>query len=80
MITKVKVTQFHINTGEKEDCHSCPVALALSETFPEYVFEVHRNDITINGEYWEMLTSIRVFIDAFDKELEVEPVEFEIDI
>lgn len=79
MITKIQVKQIHINTGEKEDCRFCPVALALSDAMPEFCWEVRRHWIVINNELIKMPIIVQDFISAFDSGQPVEPFEFELE-
>lgn len=88
---KVKVTQNHIDNGEKEEMHSCAIALAFIDipnvdhipySTPtvgeeEGIVEFETTDGT---QYKALLPKNAVeFYKAFDKGEQVQPIEFEID-
>lgn len=74
----IKVTQDHIDRGEKDNCLGCPVALALAEAIGE--------EINVQTDEFEgpdsgtidLPDSVKLFVDSFDEGLPVHPFEFEL--
>jgi hypothetical protein len=82
----VKVTQEHIDKGQIGSSRSCPIALALKDTFKVKFSQVTGVCLTV-GQFPENLVftiptppKIMDFIEAFDLELVVEPFEFELSL
>jgi len=80
----VKVTQEHIDKGTVRDSSSCPIALALKETFKVDFALATQYNLQV-GQFPENLiflvpTPIKAinFMDAFDTESSCEPFEFEL--
>jgi hypothetical protein len=87
-ILKVSVTQADIDSGHRNDCTECPIALAINRAAPfdlAYSFkvrhsyvEVFMNNKTGANEFWELPYEAKMFIRNFDKNKPVKPFEFEI--
>lgn len=77
----IKVTQQHIDNGVKFDCSKCPIALAMTEKFPNcavglYVYWVDATDPAVDCKLLPVNTI--KFIEMFDSGKKVEPFEFEV--
>jgi len=82
----VKVTQHHIDTGKAGNCRHCPIALAFFDLGFKSVY-VGKSRITLSkildAPSWECIeyTAPELaieFIDTFDSNLKVSPIEFEL--
>jgi hypothetical protein len=78
-----RVSQAHIDHGQRADCWGCPIALSLQEMFPGLVPEVDSNlTLCVVDEYGEnepvfkavMPLSGAFFIEAFDSREAVVPI------
>lgn len=87
----IKVTQDHINKGERENGYECAISLAFID-MPNVVHVPYSTPVvgeeegiakfeTTDGTEYKAILPKNVveFIQAFDKNKEVEPIEFEID-
>ena len=77
----IKVTQEHIDNGVKFNCSKCPIALAMTEKFPNcavglFGYWVDATDLTM--DYKLLPVNANKFIEMFDSGKKVEPFEFEI--
>lgn len=77
---KIKVTQADIEEGRPEDCHLCPVALAVARAFdvPQYAVSVDGLFITVNDVNYDPPKLVDEFIYAFDEGDKVIPFEFDL--
>jgi hypothetical protein len=82
----ITVTQDHINKGVKQDCWSCPIALAIQDAMPGVICaEVLNPDLgfaTIFGDDGDCGEALlpdpaRHFIAEFDNGQTVHPFAFE---
>jgi hypothetical protein len=83
-IVIIEVRQDHIDKGLKKNCHSCPVALAVKEKFPNW------RQISINGfdlyhgyfdiKCVELPVKVYNFVGNFDSGRPVKPFKFKIKI
>ncbi len=84
----VKVTEQHIKKGRKNNCYSCPVALALKEARPDVSWVVDEGHIhhsqltalhgTVRG-YIVMPPAVKKFVCEFDTGFQnLAPFEFEL--
>ena len=82
MIVTVNVTAEHIEHGERLQCTTCPVALALNEQLPVGApWRVDNGTLTaITGKFGNMPLSVRQFVSSFDSQVRVAPFSFEIDV
>lgn len=84
-MTKVTVTQDHIDHGKKSDCALCPIALALCNLGYLDV-EVHGTFVrlpVVRGRLFIDLPEVATdFIDQFDAHgaIGVSPIEFDLDL
>ena len=86
---KIQVTEKHIKNGEPRSCEFCPIALAIKEVLGENVF-VNNNfevnwrslDAIIDGDLFchTLPKEASQFIDMFDDNSKVRPLEFELDL
>lgn len=77
---KLKVKRRHIEEGERQNCYSCPIALAIRErhwALPRpYVGTDH---VTVAGVRFGLPGNAMEFIDAFDwTPAPCEPFSFEL--
>jgi hypothetical protein len=76
---RVRVTQDHIANGRKRQPKCCPIALAIPVSCA-----VRRNRVEFLDDQGEVDAVIMLpqeainFINAFDQDLPVEPMEFEL--
>ncbi len=80
-MTKIHVTQKHIDKGIKNNCLKCPVALALyeySKMLCDNITVIHQLSILYSNriEYYHMPKSIIRFIRKFDTNKKVKPFNF----
>lgn len=76
---KIKVTQKDIDRGVKNDCDSCPIALAMSKAFGHMIsVNDHEYRSRISFTYYPLPVDVQNFIGHFDCEDQVEPFEFEV--
>lgn len=78
----IKVTQRHIDAGQKNKCVLCPLALALYDTTKE-VWGVR--DLTYGRRFHlyydkQLPKEAVLFVNRFDSGEKVEPCEFEMDV
>lgn len=80
MIQKFKVTDKEIKTGIRASHNSCPVALTLRENgYPKAL--VGTSNIELSPvKTISMPSELIKWIDDFDSDKEVQPIEFELDI
>ena len=84
-MTAVSVTAEHIAAGDRDACESCPVALAIAQTFPDLTYvSVGQDDIAVKAAGGDKISlrtpsSVREFIWDFDDLADVEPFTFELD-
>lgn len=76
---KIKVTQEHIDLGERKLCSECPVALAVIEA-TGIACEVEPDEIRFKGRYFQLPPAACRFISEFDCGAPVQPFEFELPI
>ena len=83
---EIKVEQHHIDRG-KPGCYACPIALALTESFEDKLFAVHRYNVTVATRFASdqfktvMLPKVAAdFISVFDAGEPVEPFSFEFEV
>ena len=68
----LQITQHHINEGKSDKPLLCPIALALSEAFPQYTWEVWGSHIHNKTEETGSLFlfkapgAVQNFVDMFD--------------
>lgn len=76
----VKVTQEHIDKGRKSSCVSCPVALAFEEAGKLAFVGVEA--VRPLGGFIEARLPVEAtrFIRAFDRDEQVTPFEFEVEL
>lgn len=85
---QIRVTQKHINEGEKIHCTECPIALAISDCLKKsycagvsmrryYIHTLPLSQSCINNE---LPSKAQDFIIKFDCGRSVEPFDFDIDI
>lgn len=86
---RVKVTQEHINKGERISCSRCPVALAIADitnvvvsvtTTCFYRLKKTRQDRFHLRKKVDMPLEVRKFVRRFDSYQPVEPFEFDLDV
>lgn len=70
------LTRWHINEGIRGNCEHCPIALVLSEMFPNYEVNVDGSvaSIHVQGNVHvslELSESVAYWIDAYDQENDV---------
>jgi hypothetical protein len=82
---KVVVTQEHIDKGERGDCYSCAVSLALRDSdIPEARMGLW--SIFLHGKFDDDKNTIdappqvKQFVRDFDQKRPVQPFEFEIEV
>lgn len=83
---RVKVTQRHIERATKNDCQSCPIAIAIRDLgmLEVYVADGGEDEISFldpkSGKYVDCVISeaTREFIDAFDNGEKVKPFSFDL--
>lgn len=82
----VKVTQEHIDKGQRRNCTGCPITLALKDTFKVDFAQATRYSLKV-GQFPENLIfsvptphAVMNFIDHYDLEDVVEPFEFELSL
>ncbi|WP_420431480.1 hypothetical protein [Candidatus Poriferisocius sp.] len=81
---KIEVTQDHIDTGLRRNCHQCPVALAISDVFPGSRVNVGGVDVDIvqpdfTEIYFCLPEKVEYFIMHFDRGLTVKPFTFAVE-
>lgn len=80
---KIKVTQEHIDKGERSLCAFCPVALAFKDVFPDKKVQAGIGVAIIEdakyllAEYWDLPREASNFIEQFDRGFPVYPFEFD---
>jgi hypothetical protein len=85
-MTRIKVTQELIHAGERGECKSCPIALAIQiHVRPEVTVMVDDATIdfeTLNDDHtWRRLPdAAKAFVSAFDNSEPCGPFEFDLDI
>lgn len=83
MLVTVNVTQECIDDGERHACTQCPIALAL-QPLVDGLLGVERTTFTIRKDTHSATGALpheaRLFVAAFDNQLEVAPFSFELDI
>jgi hypothetical protein len=78
---EITVLPSDIAAGVKEDCHNCPIALAVKRAFPA------ATHVTVDGQcidfnhgkqhfYWASSDAIDEFIADFDEGVVVKPFKF----
>lgn len=80
---RVQVTERNIVLGNPHSEDSCPVALALKDAGvidPLVTDCIHLHDRYVALADVELPYEVRQFINDFDKDVEVDPFEFEVDI
>jgi len=76
-MTTIRVTQEHIDSGDKGRATSCPIANALR--CEGYVYpSVCAQFVRVGARMYNLPDSVTNFIQNFDKGVEVEPFEFEL--
>ena len=70
---RIEVTQKHIDEGEKRDCFSCPIALALYESMPQKTPKVEGCWTRIGKRTVHNSPRTRAFISDFDEGYPVKP-------
>ena len=75
---KISVTQDHINRGTKQDCSSCPVALAVQETCNSPTLWAGYQNIQLPNRCTITPPEVKDFMTRFDKNLPVSPFTFEV--
>lgn len=84
-MTAVSVTAEHILIGDRQDCESCPVALAIAQAFPDLTYVSVDTDIisvqAVEGgrTYLDVPCEVVDFVLDFDAGCDVEPFTFELD-
>jgi hypothetical protein len=88
----INITQKHIDAGEECNCYSCPIALAISEIFPNkeigivcydsFLPQKYTLEITeqYNKKQYILPSIANDFINSFDSSIDVEPFSFELEI
>jgi hypothetical protein len=80
---KIKVTQEHIDKGERKSERFCPVALALKEQTHERAFVLKENCYFLVRQYvprkYPMPKEVEEFVSKFDKGEKVDPFSFDCD-
>ena len=78
----VRITNEHILKGKRKSCWWCPIALALSELFPDQYVAVRFVDILIGEKSYATPNDARIFISAFDASgpSMVQPFEFVLEV
>lgn len=88
-MTKIEVTQEDINAGKEGDCNFCPIALALNRATGRlwtvnnyycYERDIDSNRIGENIYFLRGNCNIPNWIFDFDKDGDVKPIAFELDI
>jgi hypothetical protein len=83
---RISITQAHINTGYKQSCRNCPVALAIKARLND-PSELEFSRISVCWEFIILYKNnapyrcrpsprLKNFIATFDKYLEVKPSKF----
>ena len=74
----VHVTQRHIDNGDRLECQTCPVALAIKEQTGEQYVKVYSNIIKVGKVTYKTTNDVYNFISDFDENIAVEPATFDI--
>lgn len=81
---KIKVTQAHIDNGQKRSTNDCPISLALRAKFyPNKLEGWHVSTHVVCKEPYEQIVlpkNVQDFIRDFDGNYKVAPFTFEIDL
>lgn len=78
-MTTIEVTTADILQGKKDDCRSCPIALAVQRVVKCLVEVVYRQ-ISLDGMHLELPEEANGFIFDFDMGHAVGPFKFDLDI
>jgi len=83
----IKITQDDIDTGQKNHCNNCPVALAVQRISVKHILchvmldRVYGMDSDTNTVWIRLLPShVQLFIANFDDGKYVKPFEFDLEI
>jgi hypothetical protein len=79
---KVKITEQHVQKGQRCESNFCPIALALKERFDDPSVGSHGGSILQQGRrsFFMLDPKGRKFVADFDKGLPVEPCELNLEI
>lgn len=77
---RIKITQDHIDKGLKRDCHSCPIAWAITEVRHQSYVQVGTNDVRIDAQVYQLPAKVSRFISNFDDGQPVKPFAFNLEI
>lgn len=73
MNVRVRIKQKHIAEGVRESVHSCPIALAVKEALLTDAVQVNRENMWVNGKFFELERAEQRFVDSFDNGKRVKP-------
>jgi len=73
-----QVTKEHIAVGQKNNTCFCPVALAIREKITNCYVTVNNFTAILGEDYYTLPKPVSDFIEKFDNNLEVSPLEFEL--
>ena len=86
-MTTIKLTQFYIDNGKRRSCRECPIALAILDVLDTGVsIKVDHGSIRLKRYHDLKSTEVMLpkaacgFIALFDRQYEVSPFDFELDI
>jgi hypothetical protein len=78
---RVSVTQEHIDNGTPSESDHCPIALAILDILSPQEVHVNQTDCLIVYQDYDVVFELpqeaQVFVEAFDSELPVQPIEFD---
>lgn len=77
---RIKVTQDHIDQGERNNSEGCPVFLALHDVFGDRVSSVNGESACIDGAEINLPAKVFDFVRRFDRKKDVIPFEFELEV
>ena len=82
MEVEVKVTQSDIDNGVKNNCYSCPIALAIDRVVGRFHVSVNALSAKVGlwEGWWNTSSQQSRFIESYDKGYRVEPFSFTLDI
>ncbi len=87
-MTHIKVTQDHIDVGRRKCTSECPIALAVASIVRPVVeprvytrsIMLRKTDPTERGIDFTLPQAAVDFIASFDAKMDVDPIEFDLDI
>lgn len=85
LTVRCPVTAEHLKNGQRQKCHTCPVALAVKAIFPGMLVNVTNRYITVLNAKgsWVLYAitppEIAEYVDLIDEGEPVDPYRFEIE-